>query len=99
MAATATAQQQSPPPQQAQQQPSDDHLIALIVAALGAYMLAGGLVRVLRAPFKAAGISGAALAASAALVASWPHDVLEGTGPASRWAVRTNLLRRAQFFL
>jgi hypothetical protein len=95
-ATTATA----PPPQQAQQRPpDDDHLIALIVAALSAYMLAGGLVRALRAPFKAAGISGAALAAVAALVASWPHDVLEGTGPASRWAIRTNLLRRAQFFL
>src|ERR1035441_8646946 len=102
MAATATAQQQSPPPQQAQQQPpppADDHLIALIVAALGAYMLAGGLVRVLRAPFKAAGISGAALAAAAALVSSWPHDVLEGTGPAQRWAIRQNYLRRASFFL
>lgn len=99
MAATATAQ---PPPQQAQQQPpppSDDHLIALIVAALGAYMLAGGLVRALRAPFKAAGISGAALAAVAALVASWPHDVLEGTGAAQRWAIRQNVLRRASFFL
>ena len=99
MAATATAQQQSPPPQQAQQQPSDDHLIALIVTALGAYMLAGGLVRALRAPFKAAGISGAALAAVATLVVSWPHDVLEGTGPAQRWAIRQNVLRRAAFFL
>src|ERR1035441_11075534 len=86
-AATTTPQ---PPPQQAQQQPPDDHLIALIVAALGAYMLAGGLVRALRAPFKAAGISGAALAAVAALVSSWPHDVLEGTGPAQRWAIRQN---------
>src|ERR1035441_3497117 len=96
MAATATAQQQQPPPAQ---QPPDDHLVALIVAALGAYMLAGGLVRALRAPFKAAGISGAALAAVAALVVSWPHDVLEGTGPAQRWAIRQNYLRRASFFL
>jgi hypothetical protein len=47
----------------------------------------------------AMGISRAVLAAVAWLVLSWPADVMEGTGPATRWAVRTNSLRRARFFL
>jgi hypothetical protein len=46
-----------------------------------------------------AGISYLALAAVAWLVLSWPPDVIEGTGPAQRWAVRTNTFRRAAFFL
>lgn len=88
------------PPQQPQQQPPGDHdLTAAIIAALGAYFTAEALTRALRAPFKAAGIGGAALAAVASLVASWPHEVMEGTGPATRWAVRANLSRRASFFL
>jgi SPP1 gp7 family putative phage head morphogenesis protein len=94
------AAQTQPPPQQAQQQPQDDgHLVALIVAALAAYWTAQALTGALRAPFKAAGISGAALSATAALVASWPHEAMEGTGPAQRWAIRANLARRASFFL
>jgi hypothetical protein len=73
--------------------------VALIVAALAAYWTAQALTDALRAPFKAAGISGAALSATAALVASWPHEAMEGTGPAQRWAIRANLTRRASFFL
>jgi hypothetical protein len=95
---TPSAAQAQPPPQQQKPQ-DDDGLIALIVAALAAYWTAKALSRALRAPFKAAGISGAALSAVAALVASWPHDAMEGTGPAQRWAIRQNLIRRASFFL
>lgn len=91
--------QQAPPPQQQQQQDDDNHLVALIVAALAVYWTTETLTRALRAPFKAAGISGAALSGVASLVASWPHEVMEGTGPAQRWAVKANLLRRASFFL
>jgi uncharacterized membrane protein YgcG len=95
-AAQAPSQQQAPPQQPP---PSDAHLVALIVAALAAYWTAAALTRALRAPFRAAGISAAALSAVAALVASWPHDPLEGTGPAQRHVIRQNYLRRAQFFL
>lgn len=87
------------PPQQSQQPPSDHDLTAAILTALGAYFTAQALTRALSAPFRAAGISGAALAGVASLVASWPHEVMEGTGPATRWAVRSNLTRRANFFL
>lgn len=98
-AQTQPPPQQAPPPQQQQQQNDDSHLVALIVAALAVYWTTETLTRALRAPFKTAGISGAALSGVASLVASWPHEVMEGTGPAQRWAVRANLLRRAQFFL
>lgn len=92
---------QAPPAQQqqAQQPQDDDGLIAAIVAALAAYWTVKALSRALRAPFRAAGIGGAALSAVAALVSSWPHDAMEGTGPAQRWAIRANLVRRASFFL
>jgi len=93
----AAPQAQAPPPPR--QQPSDDHLAALIVAALAAYWTVQALTRALRAPFKAAGIGGAALSAVAALMLSWPHEALEGTGPAQRWAVKAGLQRRASFFL
>ena len=92
-------QAQPPPQQQAPPPPSDSHLIELVVAALAAYWTAKGLSRALRAPFRAAGIGGAALSAVAALIASWPHEALEGTGPAQRWAIRANYARRASFFL
>jgi hypothetical protein len=69
------------------------------VAALAAYGTAKALSAALRAPFRAAGISAAALSAVAALAVSWPHERLEGTGPAQRWAIRLNYLRRAQFVL
>src|SRR5580765_2256062 len=85
--------QQSPPP------PPDDHLIALIVAALAAYGTAKALTGALKAPFKAAGVSGAALSAVAALFASGPGEAVKGAGPASRWTARQNLTRKAQFFL
>lgn len=92
-------QQAPPPPQQQQNDDDDNHLVALIVAALAVYWTTDALTRALRAPFKAAGISGTALSGVASLIASWPHEVMEGTGPAQRWAVKANLLRRAQFFL
>ena len=102
MAATATAQQQ-PPPQAKQPQPAPPltpaQLIAVIIAALTAAVTVAELVTALRIVMKAVGVGVIALAAVAALALSWPHDVLEGTGPASRNAIRTNLLRRAQFFL
>jgi hypothetical protein len=98
-AAPQAPPQQPPPGQQPQPPPSDSHLVALIVSALAAYWTVKALTRALRGPFKAAGVSGTALSAVAALVASWPHEALEGTGPAQRWAIRLNYLRRAQFFL
>lgn len=99
MAAVAPTQTQ-PPPQQAPQQPQDDAaLISLIVAALAAYTTAQALTGALKAPFKTAGIGGAALSAVAALALSVPHDAVKATGPASRWALRANLSRRAAFVL
>jgi hypothetical protein len=53
----------------------------------------------LAAKLAKAGISYLVAAAVAWLVLQWPQDVMEGTGPATRWAVRANSLRRAQFFL
>jgi SPP1 gp7 family putative phage head morphogenesis protein len=102
MAATATAQaQRQPPPQQTQpQQPPSDHdLIALLIAAFVTYHTLAQILRALRAPFRLAGIAGRALQASIALVLSMPAPVLEGTGPATRWAVRANTTRRAAFSL
>jgi SPP1 gp7 family putative phage head morphogenesis protein len=85
---------QSPPPP-----PPDDHLIALIVSALAAYGTAKALTGALKAPFKAAGVSGTALSAVAALFSSGPGEAVKGTGPASRFTARQNLTRRAAFFL
>ena len=103
MAATTTTQA---PPQQAQQPPpppapplTPAQLIAVIIAALTAAVTVAELVTALRVVMKAVGVGVIALSAVAALALSWPHGVLEATGPASRWAIRTNLLRRAQFFL
>jgi hypothetical protein len=58
-----------------------------------------GVVAALRALFRSAGIGTAALSAVTALILSWVPDVMEGTGPATHWAVRTNAMRRAQFFV
>jgi hypothetical protein len=102
MPATATAQrqQQAPPPPQAPPQPPSDHdLIALLIAAFVTWHTLAQILRALRAPFRLAGISGRALQASLALVLSMPAPVLEGTGPATRWAVRANTTRRAAFSL
>jgi hypothetical protein len=101
MPAPAQAQAQQQQGQQPAQQPQDDDgdLIAVIVAALAAYMTVKALTGALRAPFKAAGISGAALSAVASLALTWPQEAMEGTGPAQRWAIRANLVRRASFFL
>lgn len=102
MAATTTAQA---PPQQAgqqkqqQQPPSNAKLIALIIAAFLAWHTAGQILAVLRKPFRAAGISAPALQAAIGLVLSMPLPGMEGTGPATRWAIRTNQLRRAAFTL
>jgi SPP1 gp7 family putative phage head morphogenesis protein len=94
--ATAQAKPQQRPRQQA---PTDQQLAGAVIAALAGYYTAKAITAALRAPFKAAGISGAALSAVAALVSSWPHEPMEGTGPATRWAIRANLSRRAQFFI
>lgn len=101
MAATAlapanpSAQPQQNPPAA----PSDAVLIAAVIAALGTALTAVAVMSALRRLLSAAGVGYLALAACAELVMSWPQDVLEGTGPATRWAVRTNLHRRAAFFL
>jgi len=93
------APQQQPAPGQQPPPSPDDHLIALIVAALAAYGTVKALSAALRAPFKAAGISAAVLSAVAALFSSGPGEAVKGAGPASRFAARQNLLRKAQFFL
>lgn len=94
MPATAQA-----PPQQRQQKPTQSQLVAAVIAALASAVTVAALVAALRGLFRAAGIGAAALTAVAGLILSWPQDVMEGTGPATRWAVRTNAMRRAQFFL
>lgn len=103
MTTPAGPQAQAPPPQsppgQQQPPPADSHLIGLIVTALAAYGTVKALTTALKAPFKAAGIGGAALSAVAALVLSQPREAVKGNGPAQRWATRANLARRAAFFL
>lgn len=92
--------QQPAPGQPPQQQPTpDQRLLELIIAALAAYGTVKAVSAALRAPFRAAGISGAALSAVAALVLSGPGDAVKGTGAASRFTTRANLARRAAFFL
>ena len=98
MAATTQAppgqqQQQKPPP------PTQAQLIAAIIPALAAAVTVAGVFALLAALMLAAGIGYAALKATIALVLSMPLPVMEGTGPATRFAVRTNTLRRAQFML
>jgi hypothetical protein len=89
-----------PPPSQPPVSPlTQAQLIAAIIAALSVAVTAAGLAAALAKVLKAWGISYLALRAVSWLVMSWPQDVLEGTGPATRWAVRTNALRRASFFL
>lgn len=101
MAATATAQQRTPSQQQQRQQPppSDAALIAAIIAAFLAWHTAGQILAALRAPFRRAGISPQAARAAISLVLAMPQQPMEGTGPATRWAVRQNALRRAAFTL
>lgn len=94
----------SAPPQQAQPQPqqpppSDDALIAAIIAAFLALHTTHAIVSRLRKPFARAGIGSSALKAAVAIVLAMPEQPLEGTGPATRFAVRTNTLRRASFVL
>lgn len=92
---TTTATQ----PATQQQPPDDDDLIPVIISALLAYFTVAQLTRALRAPLKAAGIGTTAIAAAAGLMLAWPAESMEGTGPASRWVVRQNMLRRGAFFL
>lgn len=100
MPATAQAPQgQQQAPQPPPRVPSQAQLIAAVIAATASAVTAAAIVGALRALFRLAGIGTAALSAVAHLFLSWPADVMEGTGPATRWAVRTNALRRAQFFL
>jgi hypothetical protein len=99
VAATTTT---TAPPQQSgqqKQQQQDRHLIALIIAAFLAWHTAGQILAVLRKPFKAAGISAPAVQAAVGLVLSMPLPGMEGTGPATRWAIRQNEIRRASFSL
>jgi len=86
---------QAPP----QQQPSHARLVAAAVAVLATAMTAEASVKALRALFRSAGIGGAALTAAVTLVMSWIPGLMEGTGPATRWAVRTNDLKRAEFLI
>lgn len=93
----ATAQ--APPKRQQQPTPTEATLIAAIIAALGAAVTVAGVTAALGTLLASAGIGSLALRAVATLMLSWPHEVMEGTGPAQRWAIRANLLRRAQFML
>ena len=90
-----TAPQQTPPP--APLTPAQ--VIAAILSALGAALTAAQLVTLLAKIMAVAGIGLLALRAVAVLMMSWPADVLEGTGPAQRHAIRMNATRRAQFML
>jgi hypothetical protein len=92
-------QQPPPPPAPPVPPPTQAALIAAIIAALAVAVTVAGIMALLGAKMLKAGISYLALAAVAWLVLSWPPDVLEGTGPATHWAIRTNTLRRATFFL
>jgi len=105
------AQQQPQPGQQPLPQPpappppatpppvalTQAQVIAAIIAALSAALTAAGLAAALAKTLKVAGIGYLALRAVCILMMSWPQDVLEGTGPAQRYMVRQNTLRRAQF--
>jgi hypothetical protein len=90
---TATAQQQK----QRDDQAAEAALIAAIIAAFLVFHTAKSLLARLRAPFRRIGVSGRAAQAAIAVVLSMPQAPMEGTGPATRWAVRTNELRRAAF--
>lgn len=94
----AAASTQPPPPQQ-QPKPTDGQLIALILAAFAASYTASAILSLLRRPFARAGIGSQALKAGIGLVLAMPQQPMEGTGPAQRWAVRTNELRRSSFTL
>jgi hypothetical protein len=91
------------PPQQAQPQqqdaPSDTALIAAIIAAFLAAHTVSAIVARLRSQFARAGIGTTALKVTVTLVLSMPQQPMEGTGPATRWAVGQNTLRRAAFTL
>jgi hypothetical protein len=87
---------QAPPDQQ---KPTQAQLTAAAITALGAAVTVAGVVAALRALFRSAGIGTAALSAVTALILSWVPDSMEGTGPATHWAIRTNAQRRAQYFL
>jgi hypothetical protein len=93
---TQSSAQQKPPPRR---KPAEAQVIAAIIPVLLAAVSVAGITAALGALMAAAGIGLAALQATSALVLSMPLPVMEGTGPATRFAVRANALRRAQFFL
>jgi uncharacterized protein with gpF-like domain len=75
---------------------------AAALAAAGTTALAGTPVAVYKAimpALKAAGIGRSAALHAVMVIVQWPPDRMEGTGPAQRWTVRANLLRRAQFLI
>lgn len=90
---------QAPPQNQQQQRPTQAQLVAAIIPALLAAVTVAGVTAALAAIMAAAGIGYAALKATVALVLAMPLPVMEGTGPATRWAVRQNAVRRAQFLV
>jgi hypothetical protein len=94
---TQPASRQQPQQSGQSRQAAEAALIAAIIAAFLAFHTAKSLLARLRAPFRRIGVSGKAAQAAIAVVLSMPQVPMEGTGPASRWAVRTNELRRAQF--
>lgn len=98
---TAPASQQAParpPPQTPPPAPlTPAQVIAVILSALGTALTAAQLVRLLAKAMKAAGIGLLALRAVCVLMMSWPESPMEGTGPAQRYMIRQNSLRRAQF--
>jgi hypothetical protein len=93
MPATAQAQQQNQPP------PTQAQMLAVIIPALTAAVTVAGVFAAIAAIMRAAGISAVALKTVIGVALAMPLPVMEGTGPASRWAVRTNTIRRAQFVI
>jgi hypothetical protein len=87
------------PPQNQQQKPTQAQLVATIIPALTSAVSVASVFAALSAIMLAAGIGYAALKATIALVLNMPLPVMEGTGLASRWAVKQNAVRRAQFLL
>jgi hypothetical protein len=96
LTATTASQQQTQPQQQ---EDSDGALIAAIIAAFLLFHTAGAITGRLRKPFARIGVGPAALKAGVGLVLSMPQQPMEGTGPATRFAVGQNELRRASFTL
>jgi hypothetical protein len=91
--------QPQPQPQPQQDAPSDAALIAALIAAFLALYTVKAITDRLRKLFSRAGVSSSALKAGVAVVLSMPQQPMEGTGPATRWSVSQNEIRRAAFTL